>query len=86
MLPLPHLTLRSQGVTTRTHVKILAKFDFCLLLNYKTNTCIYKTKTKTTACLGRSAFDVFRRSIIHIWTLAKLPNTQMDIECPFYSF
>ena len=33
MLPLPHLiTLRSQGVTTRTHVKILAKFDFCLFL------------------------------------------------------
>ena len=27
------------GVTTHTHVKILAKFDFCLFLNYKTSTC-----------------------------------------------
>ena len=36
--------------------------------------------SRTTGSLGRSAFDVFRRSIIHIWTLSKLPNTQMDIE------
>jgi hypothetical protein len=44
MLPLPHFTLRSQGVSVlyrsinfenRIFVKIVAKFDFCFLLNYK---------------------------------------------------